>query len=515
MADIALVAPPPIANVANVELMHTGTWDLSTGPATFTVEDLASAVAALDCPAVRRPILKLGHTPNPLPGQPAIGFVANLATAEDGRTLVGDYVGLPGWLAVADDAGNSVLSSAYPDRSIEGQYDFRCQIGHTHPFVLTAVALLGAEQPGIGTLQSLQDLADLYGVAAAAEPADGAIAVTIPIRASEEDRVPNPHAPQVAAGVSTEDVRRAFYASPMGAGWSTWIEEMQLDPLQLIVMDDTSGTRSRVPVTIGDGDGEEAVAFGDAVKVVIRYDDAPAAVAARAAIRYATRDESRPASPPTPPARQPEAPAETGASSRTPSAAQAMRRIHAATQTPAAGQPAVAAPQEGAGMDPAMLRESLGLAPDASDDEVRTAFASSLAPPTPDPAPAGETAAVPAASAAAAAVTSDAVILDPAQYAALRAQAMRGDEAWRKMREAECEQILDAAIKAGKFPPARRDHWKALWAADPDGTKATIDKLAANVIPVLASGFPGVGDEAEVDIVYAAMYGDKAGAGRG
>jgi hypothetical protein len=120
-----------MGRVSNVELMHTGTWDLSTGTATFTVDDFAAAVGALDCPAVRRPILKLGHTPDPAPGQPAVGFIANMATAEDGRTLVGDYVGLPGWLVDENDHGVSVLAASYPDRSVEGQWNFRCQIGHT------------------------------------------------------------------------------------------------------------------------------------------------------------------------------------------------------------------------------------------------------------------------------------------------------------------------------------------------------------------------------------------------
>lgn len=509
MATVELTTAPALGRVANVELVHTGTWALSTGETTFTVDDLLSAVAALDCPAVRRPILKLGHTPQPQPGQPATGFIGNLAVAENGHTLVGDYVGVPGWLVVEDEQGQSVITSAYPDRSIEGVFDFRCQLGHTHPFVLTAVALLGQDMPGVGTIQSLQDLAALYGVAAGLPPPDGT-PVAFTVHAVQEARMPNPSPVQVAAAVTTEDVRRAFYASPAGAGWDKWIEEMQLDPLQLIVVDDASGTRVRVPVNVGDGDGEAAVSFSDPVTVVIRYEDTATANAAagaprgRPAVRYRTKAESRPdsAPPPTNPhTRQPGARTDV---------ASAAARIHNATK-------------RGAGSvahDPAKLREAFGLNADATDEEVRAAVTSAgLASPTPPAAPAvGDTTtdAPPVSAPSAHAATSDAVILDPAQYAALRAQAMRGDEAWRKMRETECEQILDDAIKAGKFPPARREHWKTLWAADPDGTKATIEKLAANVIPVLASGFPGVGDEAETDIVYAQMYPDtKVGVGRG
>jgi hypothetical protein len=161
MADVAVPTALPLSTVPDVELMRTGTWQLSTGPATFTTGDLVSAVAALECPAVRRPILKLGHTDPRFDGQPAIGYVNNMATAAGASVLRGDYVGMPGWLTV------DVLASAYPDRSIEGWWNYQCAVGHVHPFVVTGVALLGVSPPGIGVLESLQDVATLYGVAAA------------------------------------------------------------------------------------------------------------------------------------------------------------------------------------------------------------------------------------------------------------------------------------------------------------------------------------------------------------
>jgi ATP-dependent protease ClpP protease subunit len=190
-------------------------------------------------------------------------------------------------------------------------------------------------------------------------------------------------------------------------------------------------------------------------------------------------------------------------------------------------QPAMAGRKhttKGAGMDPAKMREALGLAADAPDDEVRAALVTAglasgapappAGPPT-DP-PADAPADQPPPPVIPAAPTAGVIELEATQYAALRQAAMRGEEAWRKMREVECEQVLDAAIKAGKFPPARRDHWKALWAADPDGTKAQIDRLAANVIPLSEAGYAGVGAEGEIDMIYAAMYsGEKVGGSRG
>jgi hypothetical protein len=216
--DITVPTAPPLSRVSNVELMHTGTWPISTGVFTFTTDDLYQAVAALDCPAVRRPILKLGHVDPRFDGEPAVGYIDHMAVADGGRTLVGDYAGMPGWLG-------PVIASAYPDRSIEGEYDFRCQMGHTHPFVLTGLALLGVAAPGIGTLESLQDVAQLYGVEVAAaapnHPAQqqgGGQPVVVNVHATQEAHVPNPNPRTVAASVTSEDVIRSFYeASPSGS----------------------------------------------------------------------------------------------------------------------------------------------------------------------------------------------------------------------------------------------------------------------------------------------------------
>lgn len=467
--DVTVPSAPPLARIHGVELMRTGQWDISTGRVEFTSKDLAAAVGALNCPAVRRPVLKLGHTDARFDGQPAVGWVDNIATTDNGHTLVGDYVGMPGWLG-------QVIASAYPDRSIEGVYDYRCQLGHTHPFVLTAVALLGVTAPGIGTLSSLQDVAALYGVAAAdddlggrgtavqvtvraagnagsdaahagamvalvpsdadaerlavdggepagelhvtlmflgdgadytpeqqtqltdavraavadagpvegdgfavsvfnpgvpdrhscivlgvggagLEPLHDAVAAAVdgagleqvpqqrspwvphltltytddatqvaaltdrvgsiqfdrvrvafagehtdipltgdPVAASagKDTAMPNPSPREVAAGVTTEDIRRGYYED---APWDVWICEIQLNPLQLIVVDDRTGQYQRVPVEVT---GDDTFDFGDPVPVVVRYvdqtsdGDVAASAAASGPIVYASRAESRP-----------------------------------------------------------------------------------------------------------------------------------------------------------------------------------------------------------------------------
>jgi hypothetical protein len=163
MADVEIRQPVPLRTIHGVELAAVGTWKASTGQTTFTTEDFAHAVSALDCPGVRNPVIKLGHAEEDAAsgvrwdGEPAVGWVAGMRLGDDGK-LRGDFTGMPSWLADPDGNGLSVLASAYPDRSIEIHRPFVCQIGHTHPSVITAVALLGVSAPGVGVLKSMQDV---------------------------------------------------------------------------------------------------------------------------------------------------------------------------------------------------------------------------------------------------------------------------------------------------------------------------------------------------------------------
>lgn len=166
MAEIEVRRRIALRNVPGVELAAAGRWHASTGWTTFTQEDLVNAVAALDCPGVRNPVIKLGHQEEDSTsgvrwdGEPAVGWIGNMRL--EGAKLVGDYMGMPEWLTEADENGNSVLASAYPDRSIEMWRPFVCQIGHNHPAVVTALSLLGAERPGVGVLKSMQDVYALF-----------------------------------------------------------------------------------------------------------------------------------------------------------------------------------------------------------------------------------------------------------------------------------------------------------------------------------------------------------------
>lgn len=156
-----------LKGVPDVELVAVGKWNAGTGVATITDDDVRAAVAALDCPGVHNPVIKLGHQePDPdasrirWDGEPAVGWISNMRLSDNSAKVIGDYTGVPAWLV-------DVMPSAYPQRSVEIQRDFLCQIGHVHPFVITAVSLLGVAPPAVGVIKSLHDVQALYTLAAA------------------------------------------------------------------------------------------------------------------------------------------------------------------------------------------------------------------------------------------------------------------------------------------------------------------------------------------------------------
>lgn len=161
-----------LVTVPGIELMRTGKWNLSTGEWECTDKEIAAAIDAHDKGLLRKPVIRLGHNDPRFSGDPAVGWLDNLRASEDGQALIGDMVGVPEWLA-------EILPSAYPSRSIEGLYDYTAPDGSEHDFVLTGLALLGATRPGVESLQSLQDVARLYDIAAAAQVGGKAIELTV------------------------------------------------------------------------------------------------------------------------------------------------------------------------------------------------------------------------------------------------------------------------------------------------------------------------------------------------
>lgn len=453
MNNLDVPAYPLLANVPRVELGAVGTWDISNVTGWHpSADDFASAVAALGCPAVRRPVLKFGHSGEPGAGDPAIGVIDNMAVTEDGQTLIGDFVGVPGWLATEDGAGNSVLSSAYPDRSGEWEHGYVCQLGHTHPFVLHAMALLGVIRPGIGTLESLHDL---YTKAPEKESVMPAASLGV-----------------MASSVTPDQVRKAYYAGP-GSNWSLYIREMFLDPQELIVQDDDDGTLIRVAYDIG-ADG--AVTFGDPQNVKVEYIAARAG-AGKPVVAFASHAEARPVAAQSSSAEPVEAPENEEED--------AMSTLNES------------------------LRQRLGIT-DANADEATIltaldeALAEQAAPPAVELEVAGELVAA-STLLPDGVVTIEASVLDD-----LRRNAIRGAEA-RTQQELETrEKLVSAAIGDGRIPPARRDHWLSALVADPAGSGQALASLAPGLIPVSEVGHGKAAENTSEDAVMAALFGKDA-----
>jgi Mu-like prophage I protein len=173
-------------------------------------------------------------------------------------------------------------------------------------------------------------------------------------------------------------------------------------------------------------------------------------------------------------------------------AASARRVIARAPQTtaPEAEEPE----KKGAGMDPAKIREALELTSDASDDEVKAALVVAglaAAPPA-----VGNSDQVLAANATKAGL----ITIDPAQLHQYQEGMVRAAALAKRLEAQERDNTIAVAVKAGKFPPARREHYERLWDADPEGTRGLVESLAPGLVPVTAMGYSGGADLVEDDL---------------
>lgn len=75
-------------------------------------------------------------------------------------------------------------------------------------------------------------------------------------------------------------------------------------------------------------------------------------------------------------------------------------------------------------------------------------------------------------------------LVDSEVLAELRAGAQAGRTANTKLEDQERDSAIQAAVRAGKIPKSRVEHYATAWKADPEGTKALLDSLEAGLIPV-------------------------------
>lgn len=449
-----------LVDIEGVDIVKCGIeYNLASGPHTFTPEDLADAAEAINNPNISVPRIKLGHE-GPLAqitssDEPSVGTAQNLRVTPDGQTLLGDFKGVPSWLA-------DILASAYPSRSIEANLNVE-KNGHNYRMVITAVALLGVIWPGCS---SIEDIQALYSK-------EGPQGVKV-IEARQGGAMPAPTQPDVKASVTAEDVRRAFYENvAVGDRSYWWITSQYVDPPVLIV--EGSGDEY---FSIGWSiDGEEVV-FDDPVGVSVQYVDDSGKVAAEEAepeAVFASRAESRSEideqedDVKLTPEQMKLLRAKLGKSEEElPDNATDEQITAALAETPPEetdggdggdGGDETDKPDDGDGGEDEEEEE------EKPDDGVEASAGISIKAMQKQLKAAGLT------------------VIDDGALAELKAGAKAGLKLDKEAKKKDRDDTIAAAIKVGKFAPARKEHYEKSWDADPEGTRALIDGLAEGLVP--------------------------------
>jgi len=466
---IEKIPDTPYSAIRGVPLVSTGIeYALATGPKTFTEEELRDAVLAVEDPAIVEPRLKIGHkdprfNKSDHDGEPALGRVENMTVGNNGQTLYGDFVTFD-WLV-------NLIPIAYPGRSIEAGLGVNVDMvehlktvtGHKYRMVLTAVSLLGVVWPGCTTLDDLPLLLN-------AEGPPGLEVVTVRGGGTTDG---------LEAAMNIEDVRTSYYemldAEENADQKWWWIRGMRMGDIsegQLIV-DDDDGHLFRVDFNVSGDD----VTFSEPTQVVVDYKDVPvtmaAGIAASAlvgegedAIIYATRAESRPD-----------------------------------TINP------------GGDMTRAELCASLGLPVEATDEQIQAATSRVMASSTADDDESTESdESTEEESTEESTEESDestddddvqagsrprAVTVDAAAFESLQRDAALARRHEEERVAAANEQIVDTAIRDGRFPPSARASYLSQL-NNPAARQSTIEfinTLEAGVIPVRERGSTGAAEE--------------------
>ncbi len=496
-----LADEPLLSTVRNVEICAVGIeYPLASGPATFTPEDLVEAVASQNDPAIKSPRVWLGHpdddrfhagrTTPAGSAEPALGKVISMRVEDNGMTLVGDIEGCPTWLA-------RILSSAYPNRSIEGFQGATTVTGHEWKLVITDLALLGVTWPGVSTLDDLESLFS----------EDGPEGIKV-----EEAKVPVAAARSITAQVNVDDVRRAFYNEALAnmdiSPWS-WIRAIQLDPNEVII-DDDEGHLFRSSF---ETDGEK-VTFGDPAEVKIKYVNASTgemkqlvrAAATEGMVYdheigaiYANRADSRPDNSNQEARMTPE---QLRAAMGLPSDAtdqqvQArLAELQAAVPSPDQVPENPEAPAPGPG--PVTTTPTTPFAPPAQSSTVTTPEV-----PSPDQVPSGPDVLNPdpvLPPVAASALPAGMIAVPQAAWAGMQASVAQLAQRHQQEETTNDMSLLGEACRKGKVFPAQREYYEARL-KDPNTRDtfrhlltASVDQggLAENLVPVEARGIdPG------------------------
>lgn len=467
-----------LVTVTNIPLLEVGQeYPASTGPFTFTAEMLDEVVLSQDDPHVPSPRQKLGHNPNAIDedlqalweqamedkpdndSTPAIGTIQNMKASDDGQTLIGDLVGVPEWFA-------TIMTTAYPARSIEGGSWKNDANNKKYAFCIQAVAWLGVAWPGCTSLADLQVLFSKEGPEVQV------------IEMSSKKPIGGRNM-TVVAQVGVEEIRRAFYEQvAIDDQYWWWDRQTLIEPNEMIASDPDTGQLYRIPFAVS---GDE-VTFSDPVPVKIVYEDQPAKAdgTKASAVGIAVLPNA----------------GKVVASNKT--RAEAIDGFRPETTN------------EEDTMDPKQIRERLGLPEDATDEQVFAELDKLKGEdPAPEPTPEGDPVPEPVAEGdpvvpepEPAPVQAGIRTLDEGTYQRL----IKGAETVEKLTATNRTNERDAEIKAatddGRIPPARKEHWEAQFKADYDGAMAMLKSLSPGTIPVSERGSSASGEAVDASAAY-------------
>lgn len=440
-------------------------YPASTGDFSITREMIQSAIEYTnDDPHGLAPRIKIGHADNPIDGDlqalfeqynaerqdesvPTLGTIVNLATINDGHTIVGDWYGLPEWLA-------EIMKSAYPARSLEGGTWTNPANNKNYEFKIDAVALLGVVGPGC---TSLADVAELFSKEGPK--------VTVIEMAAPKKKGAKLSVPAVNLQVNVEDLRRQFYGEfAQGDRYWWWDRELLADPWEFIASDE-NGDLWRIPFDpTEDDDGDTSVAsWGDPEPIKVSYvpDNKRVADGVEAAVGLIAP------------------------------------RLNGAGTLLAVNSTKPQRRQEGDGprmaIDIPALRKATGLSEedlpdDATEAQINEALAAKSSEAETEVEEDDEDEEEPEASVEkdneeqpAEVTASSGVTVDRTQWEETRSFVA-------KAKKREREDFVAAAVKDGKIPPARKAHYLSLMERDEKGTREFIDKLEADAVPVEERG---------------------------
>ena len=269
------------------------------------------------------------------------------------------------------------------------------------------------------------------------------------------------------AGVTADKVRKIYYETePAASDWNLWVQEMYVDPPELIVKDEATDELLRVPYT-ATGD---TVEFGEAQSVKIEYVAARAKSTDARVYSCATKTEARPVV-----RKQSNAAETTEGTTVALTLLDSLRKKYNlpddATEADIAAKLA-----EDATVDdddnPASV--TVKVVPDMTDVAVTA------------PEVTTETEKVePVGVAASASTRPDGTILmDASVLDQLQRDAADGRAARAKQVADEDEAILSAAIRAGRVTPASKETWRAQMAAG-NGVQRDLIRKTVNELPVV------------------------------